>query len=103
MIEKKWSFKRVLRHILAWAVYLFFNTAVYGHFHDDYLMVFISHLKTLPLQIAISYLTIYYLIPKFILEKQNYLLFFVLFLLSSVLIIITSNFFIYYSNPNYDF
>ena len=103
MSEKKWTTKRILRHILFWATYYLMNIAVYGHLYDDYVMIFIGDLKVLPLKISLSYITIYYLIPEYILKDGKYALFFVYFIFTSIVIITISNFFIYYEVPKYDF
>jgi two-component system, LytTR family, sensor kinase len=71
-------------HILFWTAYFIFNFVRYGSINHDYWYSFKSNLVEFPLNIIITYFTIYYLIPKFILKKK-YFKFFVLFILALIL------------------
>lgn len=103
MVNKKWTYKRVLKHFLFWVAYHLINTFVYGNLYNDYQMIFFGDLQVFPLKLIITYFTIYYLIPKFILKKKKVFFFVIYFVLFSFAIILISNFFLYYSNPSYDF
>jgi len=71
-------------HFIFWISYFIFNFIRYGSINDDYWYSFKSNLVEFPLNIIITYFTIYYLIPKFILKKK-YFNFFVLFILALIL------------------
>ncbi len=71
-------------HLLFWTSYFTFNFVRYGSINNDYWYSFKSNLVEFPLNIIITYFTIYYLIPKFILKKK-YFNFFVLFILALIL------------------
>jgi len=68
-------------HITFWVVYFIINFIRYGSMNNDYWYSFKSNLIEFPLNIAITYFTIYFLIPKFILTKK-YFLFALYFILS---------------------
>ncbi len=63
-------------HFIFWIVYFLFNVIRWGSYFDDYWYSLKSNLVEFPLHIILSYFTIYFLTPKFILTKK-YLLFFV--------------------------
>ncbi len=71
-------------HFVFWIGYFIFNVIRYGSINDDYWYSLKSNLVEFSLNILITYFTIYYLIPKFILTKK-YLQFFLFFFLSLVL------------------
>ena len=71
-------------HFVFWLSYFIFNFIRYGSINNNYWYSLKSNLVEFPLNIIITYFTIYYLIPKFILKKK-YLQFFLLFFLSLVL------------------
>lgn len=68
-------------HLIFWLSYFFFNFIRFGSINQDYWYSLKSNLVEFPLNIIISYFTIYYLIPNFILKKK-YVEFFILFTLS---------------------
>lgn len=77
--------KRLFSHLVFWiAAYLFF-VVFYGRSSRDYqtTIIFVSFL--FPLAISTTYLLIYYLIPKFLLQQRKALF----FLLLAYLIIVT--------------
>lgn len=61
---------RVLWHILFWACYLAMYTLTYGSFEDTYDVEFYWALAYLPLKIAAVYLTLYFIIPRYFLQKK---------------------------------
>lgn len=71
-------------HLLFWLIYFIFNFFRFATINNDYWYSLKSNLIEFPLNIIITYFTIYYLIPKFILKKK-YLQFFLLFTLSLAL------------------
>lgn len=82
-ILKKAKFRIPLKyHFLFWGSYFILNFIRWGSYFDDYWYSLKSNLVEFPLHIIIVYATIYFLIPKFILNKKYawFFLFFSLFL-----------------------
>lgn len=79
-MDKKlnFNFKLPLRyHIIFWLGYFIFNVIRFGSLNDDYWYSVKSNLLVeFPLNIIITYFTIYYLIPKYILKKKYIQFFF---------------------------
>ena len=86
MFKKLFSeFRIPLRfHFLFWIVYFILNVLRFGSINNDYWYSLKSNLVEFPLNILITYFTIYFLIPKYILKKK-YLLFVLTFVGSLVL------------------
>jgi sensor histidine kinase YesM len=86
MFKKLFSeFRIPLRfHFLFWIIYFIFNFLRFGSINNDYWYSLKSNLVEFPLNIIITYFTIYFLIPRFILKKK-YLLFLLTFTGSLVL------------------
>ena len=55
----------VSSQIIFWLAYFAFNTVRWGSFYDDYNYSFKSNLLEFPFHIGLSYLFIFYLLPKF--------------------------------------
>lgn len=75
-------------HLLFWLFYFIFNFFRFATINNDYWYSLKSNLVEFPLNIMITYFTIYYLIPKYIVKKK-YIQFFVLFTVSLVLFYLT--------------
>ena len=75
-------------HLLFWLLYFVFNFFRFATINNDYWYSLKSNLIEFPLNIVITYFTIYYLIPKYILKKK-YLQFFLLFIFSLALFYLT--------------
>ena len=71
-------------HFIFWATYFIFNFIRYGSINNDYWYSLKSNLVEFPLNIIITYFTIYFLIPKYIVKKK-YFQFFILLILSLIL------------------
>jgi len=71
-------------HLLFWTIYFVFNFFRFATINNDYWYSLKSNLIEFPLNILITYFTIYFLIPRYILKKK-YLEFFILFTASLVL------------------
>ncbi len=71
-------------HLLFWTVYFIFNFFRFATINNDYWYSLKSNLIEFPLNILITYFTIYFLIPRYILKKK-YFHFFALFSLSLIL------------------
>lgn len=70
-------------HLFFWLGYFTFNVIRWGSYFNDYWYSLKSNLVEFPLHIVIVYFNIYYLIPKFILNRKfkRYILFLLLSLL----------------------
>lgn len=71
-------------HILFWVIYFIFNFFRFGSINNDYWYSLKSNLVEFPLNIIITYFTIYYLIPTYIVKKK-YIQFFIFFILSLII------------------
>jgi len=71
-------------HLIFWSTYFILNFLRFASINNDYWYSFKSNLIEFPLNIVITYFTIYYLIPKYILKKK-YIQFFLFLILSLVM------------------
>jgi sensor histidine kinase YesM len=97
--SSKLQFKggRLLSHILFWIAYIFFfffQAALFKE-HPDYLANLGSLTLTATIDIAASYFTVYFLLPKFLFTKK-YIQFGIYFLISAVAAIILQRVLLYY-------
>ncbi|MFK5959472.1 MAG: histidine kinase [Lutibacter sp.] len=67
-------------HVLFWIGYFSFNIIRWGSYFNDYWYSFKSNLVEFPLHIILVYVNIYFLIPRFILNKKykRYILYLIL-------------------------
>lgn len=72
---------RITKHVLFWLLFVAFYSILYGSFQDDYLRQFQIQLLYLPEKMIATYLTIYFLLPKFLLKEKYFSFFFWLILL----------------------
>lgn len=77
-------------HILFWLIYFLFNTFRWGSYFNDYLYSFKTNLLGFPIHMLLSYLNIYFLMPKFV-YKRKYLTYIVL-ILSAIFIMVIAKF-----------
>ena len=85
MLKKRldWLFgNRILQHILFWVFHLVFYAILWGSFEDNYQQTFLEEAIYLPVKIAFTYFTLYYLLPNFLLPGK-YASFFLWLLVSS--------------------
>lgn len=61
---------RFNKHILFWMLYVSFFAILYGSFNDDYLMQLQLQLLFLPEKMVATYVVIYLLMPKFLLQRK---------------------------------
>jgi hypothetical protein len=61
---------RIGWHILFWVCYIAMYTAIYGYFEDNYGAEFFWAMAYLPIKIAATYFTMYYIIPRYFLKKK---------------------------------
>ncbi|MFD3000710.1 sensor histidine kinase [Pontibacter toksunensis] len=71
---------RLLLHLVFWTMYLVFFGLLYGSYIDDYYNAFMVELVELPFKMGLVYFNMYYLMPRYLLQKR-YLEFFVYLLL----------------------
>ena len=70
---KNTSYKIPLKyHFIFWISYFLFNFIRWGSYFNDYLYSLKSNLVEFPLHIIIVYFNIYYLIPRFIVNKKYF-------------------------------
>ena len=71
---------RLLLHLFFWAIYVVFFGLLYGSYIDDYYNAYMVELVELPFKMGLVYFNMYYLMPRYLLQKR-YLEFFVYLLL----------------------
>ncbi len=79
-----------IHHIIFWSIYFIFNTLRWSHIHDDLLYSLKTNLIGFPIHIALSYLNVYYLMPKYVYNKKY--ITYTLFVLGSLLIMLLVKF-----------
>lgn len=65
----KWG-PRILKHLLFWLLFVFYNVATWGAYNEDIFQPIFSEFAYLPAKVLMTYLTLYYLIPQFLLPKR---------------------------------
>ncbi len=75
--------KRIFFHFLFWFSYLAYFTFQGGYLRNDYMETLSAYLYYLPILMSATYITNYFIVPKFLLTAQ-YLKFFITFILSVV-------------------
>lgn len=60
------SFQKKWLHVIFWLGFYLFNSLLEGSFLEDYYNGFYASFIKLPLQVALVYFNLYYLLPKFI-------------------------------------
>ena len=87
-------------HIVFWAIYFLLNTFRWGRFYDDFIYSVQSNLIGFPIHIALCYLNVYVLLPKFVFKNKYYL--FLLFLVTSIFVMAVLKFNLTYYFLNED-
>ncbi len=74
---------RLIKHVAFWIIFISSYALAYGSYHDDYLRQFQLQLVYLPEKVLITYLVIYWVLPKYLtqLNKTVYVLWFTALLL----------------------
>lgn len=62
--------KRILWHVLFWVCYIGMYTVIYGSFENEYGAEFFWVIVYLPLKIMAAYVTLYFIIPRYFLQKK---------------------------------
>ena len=73
--------KRVLYHFAFWIIYYLWSSYVTASFDYRFYRAFMSEAFTLPLKIAVTYIILYYLLPKYFYTKKYRQLIFLFLLL----------------------
>ncbi len=76
---------RVVQHVFFWVVYVVFFGLLYGSYIDDYYNAFMVELVELPFKIGLVYFNMYYLMPRYLLQKRYLEFFFYLLLLMALI------------------
>ena len=99
---KKIISNEITKHILYWLVFVCFFTLVWGTYDNDYYRNFMIQVVSLPSRMILVYVTLFFLFPKFLLEKKygKFVLLYVLFLIA-VTVFIQRVFFFYMIQPAY--
>lgn len=96
------SINKSLRHIGYWLGLVLFFTFVWGTYDDDYWRNFYIQLFSLPARITLVYVSILYLFPRFLLQKEYFMFILLwLLLLIGVSVFIQRPIMMYYVQPNY--
>lgn len=61
---------RLLLHLFFWTVYVVFFGLLYGSYIDDYYNAFMVELVELPFKMGLVYFNMYYLMPRYLLQKR---------------------------------
>ncbi len=61
---------RVLWHIIFWICYIAMYTIIYGNFEGTYGSEFFWAMAYLPLKVIVTYFTLYFIIPRYFLQKK---------------------------------
>ncbi|QTE22201.1 sensor histidine kinase [Polaribacter cellanae] len=57
-------------HIIFWLIYFLFNTFRWSRYFNDFMYSFKTNLIGFPIHIFLTYLNIYYLMPKFVFKRK---------------------------------
>ncbi|MCF6213498.1 MAG: histidine kinase [Flavobacteriaceae bacterium] len=90
----------IIYHFVFWISYFSFNVIRWGSYFNDYWYSIKSNAVEFPLHIIIVYFNIYYLVPKFILKKQDLKYFIYLILSLAVLYVVRTELTYYLVNEN---
>lgn len=82
-------------HVIFWTIYILFNTLRWGSYFDDYTYSLKTNLLGFPIHMALAYLNVYVLMPKFV-YKRKYLSYSVLVFLALFLMLFVKYYLTYY-------
>ncbi|HMB64150.1 MAG TPA: histidine kinase [Eudoraea sp.] len=60
-------------HIIFWLIYFIFNTLRWGSMHHDFDLSLKTNLIGFPIHMTLTYLNIYYLMPRFLYERKYFM------------------------------
>lgn len=90
----------LLYHFIFWILYFILNFIRWGSYFNDYWYSFKSNLVEFPLHILIVYYNIYYLIPKFIINKKYFKYFLNLLIALALLYVVRTELIYFLVNKN---
>lgn len=76
--------KRVGQHILFWSIFVLWSSFLF-ECPSTYLDVVWYNVMRLPIIVMATYVLIYFIVPRYIIKEQNYLMFSILFLINFVI------------------
>lgn len=81
---------RIFQHVIFWVLVVTFFTLMIGAKNQNYWSVLLQLMFTLPLDIAVTYFHVYYVIPKFLLHKRYLVLVVVVVVTAFVILVVES-------------
>jgi sensor histidine kinase YesM len=98
---------RIIAHFIFWLLYLGYFSIAFSSFRDNYIQSFVEVFVTLPVRMAATYFTLYWLITGF-LDKEKYITFACLFIITAIGFgyldrILLHLFYVPFYLPNYDY
>lgn len=81
---------RILQHVIFWILVITFFTVMIGAQSGQYFQVTLELFFTLPLDIAVTYFHLYYLIPRILIRKKYFLMLIMLLVTAFVILVIES-------------
>ena len=83
MSAKEIKIPRFIQHLLFWTVYLLLNLLISSNSQIGLFPTFLWLIISLPVNMAVVYLHLWFLVPRLLL-KRRYLLFFILFFITAI-------------------
>lgn len=77
-------------HIIFWSIYFLFNTFRWGTYFNDYMYSLKTNLLGFPIHIALCYLNLYVLMPKFLFNRKYFA--YVILILSAIFLMVLVKF-----------
>lgn len=82
-------------HVIFWSIYILFNTLRWGSYFDDYAYSLKTNLLGFPIHMALAYLNVYVLMPKFV-YKRKYVSYSALVVLALFVMLLVKYYLTYY-------
>ncbi|WMQ63272.1 histidine kinase [Imtechella halotolerans] len=81
-------------HIIFWTIYFIFNTIRWGSYYQDYWYSLKGNLLGFPIHIILCYFNIYFLMPRYIIQKKY--VFYTLLLIASLFFMLLVKYYLTY-------
>ena len=94
-MQKGINYKRILLHIAFWAAELLFFTFMFGISNQNFGKIFVITLQITPFEMFLTYFTIYFLIPRYLL-KSKFLKFIIYSIIVGVFVMIIERLYIFH-------
>ncbi|HRZ42483.1 MAG TPA: histidine kinase [Bacteroidales bacterium] len=96
LLEYRSKWHRILVHVIFWIVYVtFFSALTWVNDRQPFFVLWLRAWMFLPIDITATYITLYFLIPRFVLQRK-YLVFSLLFLILGFMVIFLNQAVSYY-------